>query len=446
LVREFFESQGNYFELTGKKNSSPTEQLKNFAESFSRTFYSGVELLPLKSWRDALTLLTREIEKSPTKKHLLFFDELPWLATHKSGFIQALDYFWNSYWSRMPNIKVILCGSAASWMLEHLINARGGLHNRLTRTIQLMPLNLYETQEYLLSRKVRLSEKQLLDLYMSIGGIPYYLNYVEAGKSAEQNIQEICFDMNGVLFTEFKRLFESLFQNAELNLRIVREIASKREGISREELLRKLNASSGGTFNKRLNELQTAGFIQGFIPYRHKKKEQYFRVIDEYSSYYLTWIDPVAEKGFPQTNYWKLCTRNPRWLAWSGYAFESICLKHLPQILRALRLESIACEIGNWRYIPSKGSKESRAQIDLLFDRQDDAVTLCEIKYSTNKYEIDKSYAKDLKSKLDVFQSKTITSKQLSLALITVNGVKKNLWSEELVSNQVELKDLFKQR
>ncbi len=444
LIREFFESQGRYFELAGKKDSPPAEQLKNFAESFSKTFYPGIELRPPKSWRDALNTLTREIEKNPTKKHLLFFDELPWLATRKSGFIQALDYIWNSYWSRMPNVKVILCGSAASWMLENLINARGGLHNRLTRTILLQPLNLYETQEYLLSRKVRLNEKQLLDLYMSIGGIPYYLNYVEAGKSADQNIQEICFAPNGVLFTEFKRLFESLFQNAELNLRIIREIANKREGIAREELLSKLNIASGGTFNKRLNELQAAGFIQGFIPFRNRKKEQYFRIIDEYSSFYLTWIDPIAERGFPQPNYWKLCTQSPHWFSWKGYAFESVCLKHLPQILHALRLDTIACEIGNWRFTPMKGSKETGAQIDLLFDRHDNALTLCEIKYSANKFVIDKTYAKDLHRKMDVFQIKTKTPKQLFLALITVNGTKKNLWSEELITNQVDLKDLFR--
>jgi len=121
LIREFFESQGQYFELAGKKDSPPTEQLKNFAESFSKTFYQGIELLPPKNWRDALALLTREIEKTPTKKYLLFFDELPWLATRKSGFIQALDYFWNSHWSRMPNIKVILCGSAASWMFSFFV-------------------------------------------------------------------------------------------------------------------------------------------------------------------------------------------------------------------------------------------------------------------------------------------------------------------------------------
>lgn len=443
LVREFFSSCNRYFELAGKKDTSISDQLKNFAESFSKTFYSGTPLLPPKSWRDAFSILTKEIEKKPSQKHLLFFDELPWLATKKSKFIHALDYFWNTYWSRMPNVKIILCGSAASWMLEHLIHAKGGLHNRITRIIQLQPFTLQEVKEYLASRKIRLAEKHILDLYMVMGGIPYYLNYIEKGKSAEQNIQDICFTNNGVLLIEFERLFQSLFDSAEVNLRIIREIAQKREGISREDLLDQLGMASGGTFNKRLNELQAAGFIRGFIPYRYKKKEQHFRVVDEYSAFYLTWIDPIAKKGFPQTNYWKTCLRSPGWAAWAGRAFESICFKHLSQILHELDLNSIPCEVGNWRFIPKKDSKENGAQIDLLFDRQDNAVTLCEIKYTSGKFVLDKAYAKELHRKIDVFREKTRMNKQLFLTLITTMGMKKSLWSEDLVTNEVTLKDLF---
>jgi len=443
LIREFFSSRGSYFELSGRKETSLVEQLKNFSEAFSKAFYPGVSLLPPESWRDALSLLTREIEKFPSKKHLLFFDELPWLAAQKSGFLQALDHYWNMYWSRMNHVKVILCGSAASWMLEKLIHARGGLHNRLTSIIHLQPFHLQETKAYLHARGVRLSEKQILDMYMVMGGIPYYLNFIEKGKSAEQNIQDLCFSTNGILHTEFERLLQSLFDASEVHVRILREIAQKREGISRENLLTRLNISSGGTFNKRLNELQAAGFIHSFIPYRHKKKEQHFRVLDEYSAFYLTWIDPVVEKGFPQVNYWKTCQRNAKWASWAGYAFESVCFKHLPQILRALRLTSIPCEIGNWRFVPKKRSTEQGAQVDLLFDRHDQAITLCEIKYSPNKYLIDKGYAKELHHKIDTFQKKTKTTKQLFLSFISTYGVKKNLWSEDLVTNEVSLKELF---
>jgi predicted AAA+ superfamily ATPase len=443
LIREFFSSEKLYFECTGKKGATITEQLKNFAEAFSKTFYEGIEMLPPQGWREALALLTKEIEKRSSQKHLLFFDELPWLATKKSRFMQALDYFWNTYWSRMSNVKVILCGSAASWMLEHLLYAKGGLHNRISRIIQLQPFNLKEVKEYLAARKIRLSDKHLLDLYMVMGGIPYYLNSIEKGRSAEQNIQEICFKDNGILRTEFERLFQSLFDQAEVNLRLIREIARKREGISREELLSKVKMTSGGTFNKRIQELRSAGFIQSFVPYRYKKKEQCFRILDEYSAFYLTWIDPLSEKGFSQTNYWKTCLRSSKWASWAGYAFESLCFKHLAQIIRALDLDSIPCEVGNWRFIPQKKSKEEGVQIDLLLDRQDNAVTLCEIKHSASRYIIDKAYAKELHRKIDVFEQKTKTEKQLFLAFITPMGLKKNLWSEELVANEVTLRDLF---
>lgn len=443
IIREFFSQNECFFELAGKNETSTNEQLKNFAEAFSKVFYQDIPLLPPKNWREALHLLTREIEKESSKKIVIFFDELPWLASRKSGFIQALDYFWNAYWSQMHHVKVILCGSAASWMLEHLIHAKGGLHNRITRIMHLQPFNIEETKEYLISRNIKLNEMHILDIYMVMGGIPYYLNYIEKGKSAEQNIQDICFTSNGILHTEFERLFRSLFDMAEINLRIIREIARKREGISREELLKKLEMTSGGTFNKRINELQSAGFIHSFVPYRHKKKDQHFRVLDEYSAFYLTWIEPVSAKGFPQVNYWKTCLSSSKWAGWAGYAFESVCFKHLSQIINALHLETISCEVGNWRFIPKKGSKENGAQIDLLFDRQDNAITLCEIKYKSSEYSIDKAYAKELHNKIETFQEKTKTKKQLFLAFISTMGIKKGLWNDELVTNELTLKDLF---
>ncbi|HNA61889.1 MAG TPA: ATP-binding protein [Rhabdochlamydiaceae bacterium] len=444
LVREFFGSQSRYFELMGMKEAPLHDQLSNFAEAFSKTYYPGLPVQSPQSWRKAFSLLTKEMERSRSKKHLLFFDELPWLAAKKSRFIQALDYFWNVHWSRMPHVKIIVCGSAASWMLDHLINAKGGLHNRLTSIIHMEPFTLYETKEYLQSKKIRLSDKHLLDLYIVMGGIPHYLNYFDKTKSLEQNIQSICFATQGFLFTEFRRLFISLFDAAETNLRIIREIAQKKEGISREELLSKTGITSGGTFNRRLRELQAAGFIQSFTPYSYKKKQQYFRVFDEYSAFYLTWIDPIVDKGFTQHNYWKSCLRNPKWMTWSGYAFETVCLKHLPQILNALKLDSIPCEVGSWRFIPKKKSKNHGAQIDLLFDRQDQAITLCEIKYSSTAYTLDKTYAKELLRKMETFQEQTQTSKQLFLIMITTMGVKRGLWTDEVVSDQVTLKDLVK--
>lgn len=433
LIRKFFSKKGLYFELTGMKDASLAEQLQNFVETFGRLLYPGLPLSRPSSWRDAFKMLTDALPSD--RKITLFFDELPWLAHPKSKFMQALDYFWNTHWSQMPNVTMIVCGSAASWMLEKLINAKGGLHNRLTQTIRLQPFNLNETEQFLRSQSIRYAQKQVLDLYMVMGGIPYYLKHVEKGKSAVQNINAICFQSEGLLRTEFPRLFHSLFNAAEVNLRIVREIAKRREGISREELIRKTKIESGGTLSRRLHELEAAGFIRSITPYGYYMRRQYYKVIDEYTMFYLNWIEPLGNRE-PEEHYWENRINTPAATTWHGYAFESVCDKHRSQIRKALGLGNIATDTSSWR------SKD--AQIDLLLDRADGAITICEIKYSKNIYSLDKSYAKKLANRLELFEKQAKPNKQLFLALITTQGLKKGLWSEDLIDQVVTLKDLFK--
>ena len=241
LIREYFSKKAQvYFEISGEKDGPLQNQLENFIEVFSKTFFDGIPLSRPKSWKAAFSLLTQAIEKkSQSKKIVLFFDELPWLAARKSGMLQALDYYWNRYWNRFPHVVVIVCGSAASWMLEHLINAKGGLHNRLTKVLLLKPYSLKGAKEFLQQRGIHLTAKQLLDLYMVFGGIPYYLKQVEKGKSSIQTINRVCFQKDGLLYDEFNRLFTSLFEYSEDSLSIIRAIAHNRYGISRTELIKK---------------------------------------------------------------------------------------------------------------------------------------------------------------------------------------------------------------
>lgn len=446
LIREFFSEKGGiYFELSGEKDGEVQSQLTNFIEIFSKVFFGGVPLQTPKSWKGAFALITQELEKLPkSKKIVLFFDELPWLAKKKSGLLQALDYYWNRYWSRFPNLKLIVCGSAASWMLEKLINAKGGLYNRLTKTLLLKPFSLKETKSFLESKGIHLAQKQILDLYMVFGGIPFYLKQVEKGKSAIQIINRVCFQKDGLLYGEFDRLFASLFEHAEDNFAIITAIGSKRHGITREELIEKTRFSSGGTLNKRLNELESSGLIQSYVPFGNKKKETYYRLIDEYCYFYLSWIQPLKQKGIEGgKNYWQAKSKTPSALSWAGYTFESIALKHVDQIKDALELQGIACEVGSWRYVPKKGSKEAGTQIDLLFDREDGVIMLFEIKYSEHLFAVDKEYAKSLKSKLEVFEKHFPSYKQYSIDLITTIGLKPSVWSEDLIQSVVTLQDLF---
>ncbi len=445
LIREYFsEKDSVYFELSGEKNGKLQDQLENFIQVFSKAFFDGMALRRPKSWKEAFDLLTNQIEKVPiSKKIVIFFDELTWIAANKSGMLQSLDYYWNRYWSKHSNLILVVCGSAASWMLEKLINAKGGLYNRLTKTILLKPYSLKETKDFLEQRGVNLSLKQVLDLYMVFGGIPHYLKQIEKGKSATQVINRVCFQSDGLLYSEFDRLFKSLFEHSEDNLSIIKVIDSQRYGISREELIKKTKFSSGGTLNKRLNELESSGLIQSFIPYGHKKKEFYYRVIDEYCHFFLTWIEPLKKKGIEGGKaYWQTKSKSPSAVSWAGYAFESVCLKHIDQIREALELHEIACELGSWRYVPKKGSQSKGTQIDLLFDREDGVITICEIKYSEAPFGVDKDYAQNLKNKLETFDKHFQSKKQLFLALITVAGLKPTIWSEDLIQSEVKLEDL----
>jgi AAA+ ATPase superfamily predicted ATPase len=447
LIREFFSDKAAiYFELSGEKDGSLASQLGNFIEVFSNVFFKGIPLQTPKSWKSAFALLTQELEKLPkSKKMVLFFDELPWLATKKSGMLQALDYYWNRYWSRYSNLKLIACGSAASWILEKLINAKGGLYNRLTKTILLKPYSLKGAREFLKARGIALTPKQTLDFYMVFGGIPHYLKQIEKGRSATQEINRICFQSDGLLYGEFDRLFASLFEHAEDNHAIITAIGSLRHGITREELIRKTRFSSGGTLNKRLAELESSGLIQSYIPYGHKKKEMYFRLVDEYCYFYLSWIQPLKSKGIEGgKNYWQTKSKTASAISWSGYTFETICLKHIDQIKEALELQAVHCEFGSWRYISEKGSQAVGTQIDLLFDREDGVITIFEIKHSEHCFAVDKECARAIKNKLEVFEKHFPSRKQFFVVMIATMGIKPTIWSDGLIQSVITLEDLFR--
>ncbi|HEU64877.1 MAG: hypothetical protein KR126chlam4_00286 [Candidatus Anoxychlamydiales bacterium] len=445
LIREFFSNKGLYFEITGQKDGSIKEQLENFSKIFSNIFLKGISIKSPENWKNAFELLTNQIKKLDRSKKIIFFlDELPWLSNKKSKLMQALDYYWNRFWSTNKNFILIVCGSAASWMLDNLINAKGGLYNRLTRIIHLRPFYLKETKQYLISKNIHLSEKQICDIYMSFGGIPYYLNQIIKGKSATQIINKVCFQKEGILYDEFDKLLAALYDQSDVHYLIIKKIAKTIRGISRENLIKQTKLSSGGRLNKRLKELEISGFIQSYVPYGNKIKNQFYRITDEYILFYFHWILPIKRKGIQANkSYWKAKARTPAVLSWAGNAFEIICLKHVDKILQALDLESISCEVGSWRYLPKKGEKETGAQIDLLFDREDGVITICEIKYSDTQFKIDKSYAKQLINKIDIFEKYFPTKKQINVAMITMNGIKPTVWSEELVQNEVIFSDLF---
>lgn len=446
LVRELFSKEKNYIEITGSKDGSLADQLHNFIDGFAECFAPGLELTPPASWRKAFSMLTKKFKEiSPDEKITLFLDELPWLATPKSRLLQNLDYFWNRHWSKLKNLRVIVCGSAASWMLDKLINAKGGLYNRVTQTLLLQPFMLGQVEQFLHYLKIKYTRKQILDLYMVTGGIPFYLNQIKRSKSVVQNINDLCFREDGLLYSEFLRLFASLFKESDHHFEIIKALAEKPQGMSSKDISKKVKLTFGGRFSKKLSELEATGFIKRFVPLGKQQRDSYYQLIDEYSMFYLQWIHPfvLRNESPPESNYWHLQIDTPTWNSWAGSAFEKICFKHANQIKKALGLTGISAKMGSWQIRSNKGENKSGAQIDLILDRDDGVITLMDAKYSQKPYSLDKATALNIANKITVFEVNFPTNKQITMALITTVGFKKTIWSEDLINQIILLNDLY---
>ncbi|MBL8914234.1 MAG: hypothetical protein JNM17_26250 [Archangium sp.] len=432
------------FELVGMHEVSLRTQLQSFATSLARAHASPAALAPPHDWFAAFEQLraflsprlTRLNKKQNAGKLVVFFDEVPWLASRRSGFLSAFEHFWNAWAVQQPKLLVVLCGSAASWMLENLVRQRGGLHNRVTRRLRVEPFSLADTEELLLSRGVRLGRYQTLLLTMALGGVPHYLTQVRRGESAVQAIDRLCFTREGPLRTEFEHLYASLFEQADRHEAVVRALAKKRRGLTRTALLEAAKLGSGGAATRVLDELEEAGFILQMPRLGRGKREAVYWLSDEYSLFYLTWIE--GRRGDVD---WLRRQGTPAWRAWSGLAFEALALKHVRAIKAALGIAGVETSSGSWE---RRGTRDSDgAQIDLIIERADACLNLCELKFSEGPFTVDKAYARELRRKCDVFRAETRSRKALFLTLITTWGVNENEHSRGLVTTALTMDALF---
>ncbi|MBL0911859.1 MAG: AAA family ATPase [Bacteroidia bacterium] len=434
LVREAFEHRFA-FQLTGLANASLPQQLLNFHTALQKAFPHREYPVP-ESWFEAFQQLMACMEKKKKKRQVIFLDELPWLDTPRSSFISALEHFWNSWASARKDIVLIVCGSAASWMLNKLINNRGGLHNRVTRRMKILPFTLHECEAFLRSRHIHWTRYQLIEIYMALGGIPYYLNALQPGMSPAQNIDRLCFSETGLLRQEFDNLYASLFRFPENHTAVSEALSRKARGLSREELIAASGLPNGGGATKVLEELEASGFIRRYLPFDKKVKDSLYQLSDFYTLFYYRFIHKRRQFA---AGHWLQQTDSPGHRAWSGYAFEQVCLAHVPQIKKELGISGVHSEEASWR----SSGKDNGAQVDLLIDRRDQVINLCEMKFSINPFTIDKRYAAELRNKIGVFRNETQTRKAVFLTMISTYGVKANEHSAGLVQNNLDMDCLF---
>ncbi len=433
LIRETF----NYhfaFEHSGLLDAPLAEQLEEFMESL---YSAGMpESECPKSWREAFRLLQRLLEKNQSgEKKVIFLDELPWMDTPRSNFIRALDHFWNSWATRRKDIVLIVCGSATSWIISNIVASYGGLHNRVTRQIWLRQFTLHECELYCRSRNLELSRKSILEGYMAMGGVPYYWRFLKTGMSLSQNFDRMFFSEGGEMTHEYEALYASLFRFPEKHIAIVRALAGKKGGMQRDELLNAAGLSDNSGFSTALSELEQCGFIRHYTMLGNRKKGAVWQLMDSYTLFYFRFIaeDSIhswsAEAGTSVRN------------VWSGLAFERVCLQHLPQICRALGFSGVVNTAHSWTYRPKDGD-EKGVQIDLLIDRNDDVINLCEMKYSGAKYSISAAEDERLRERKSTFVRLSGTGKTVHITMITPYGLAPGSYNDD-VQSQVTMDDLF---
>lgn len=432
LIREVYKNH-IVFEISGIYKASFKQQLRNFDLTLETHKFSGQKS---SGWVEAFHKLGQYLNQFKSqKKKVIFIDEFPWLDTHRSNFLGAFDNFWNSYASKRNDLLIVICGSAASYMIKHIVRNKGGLHNRLTQQVQLSPFNLYETEQLLKQNKVKLSRYEILQVYMAMGGVPHYLEKIIPGESVAQLLDRLCFSKNGFLRTEFNNVFASLFEQYDNHESIIRTLATVRKGLTRNAILSKSKINSGGTLTKTLEELEQSGFIEKYTPYQGTK-DAIYRLTDEYSVFYIRFIEQAK---LPGKKIWMKMQGQQAYRVWSGFGFETVCLKHIDQIKEGLKISGVHSTYGSWI---DKNSADG-IQIDLLIDRDDRVINLCEMKFWNTSYTIDKKYAGEIVKKANAFSTKTKTKKSIFTTFITTYGLTPNSYKSTLVQNELTMDDLF---
>jgi AAA+ ATPase superfamily predicted ATPase len=440
LIDRYFNRRFD-FKITGYEKQPKDIQLQNFANELSRQ--TRTEQKVPENWMKAFEMLRSYLESLPSdEKAVVFFDEMPWMDTPRSGFLPAFEGFWNSWGYAQDNLVFIVCGSATSWIIDHIDGNKGGLFNRKTTGLFLNPFTLKDTEEYLKRIKgIEWNRLDIAELYMILGGMPYYLSLLDPELSYRQNIDELFFRKRAELSDEFSRLYRALFSNSDQYIKLVEALSTKRIGLTRTEIEKLTGLPKNGDLTRMLENLINSGFVDISNYYGNKKQHNMYRLSDYFTQFYLRFVKDYSGRD---EHFWSNTLDNPSVRAWAGLTFEQLCKDHIPQIKKKLGIAGVLSEESSWfRKADSDNAAEnSGAQIDLLIDRRDRVINICESKFSINEFTIDKEYDSKLRNKIDAFRQDTKTNKILQLTMITTLGVKQGKYSS-IAGSQVTLDDLF---
>jgi len=439
LVNEFFSNTYSFkHTAVSPIDNSRTGQMKIQLEEFYyslKTYGLRPGTICPKTWQEAFHLLQELLDdRMDGTNQVIFIDELPWMDTPRSGFLSAFEHFCNDWCLSRKHVKLIVCGSATSRIADEMLDSKGGMYDRVTSKIYVSPFTLKECREYFLSEGFHLDDYDIIQAYMAFGGIPYYLSQFDNGLSIAQNIDALLFDRDGILADEFDKLFRSQFTNPELLNSIVTHLDKKRNGYTREELLTELKQTSGGTFTTAMSALEKSRFVTSFIPFGEKDKR--FKVSDPFCRFYLRQVKGHQE----DKHYWQNNSNSPGMNSWLGLAFEDSVFNHIEQVKRALGIAGVVSRESAWSV---RGDNSGNGmQIDLVIDRDDRVINICEMKFCRNEFSVDSEYARKIQERIETTQQFTGQKRTVVSVLITTYGLKRNEYSGRF-QKVITMEDLF---
>lgn len=425
LIRETFRNMFT-FQYTGIINISNKEQLAEFHSSLIRQGLSPDTAAP-KSWFEAFHLLEDFIAASYQDKKIIFIDEMPWMDAPNSRFIPAFEHFWNGWASARHDVLLIICGSATSWIINKIFRNIGGLYNRVTYKIRLQPFSLSECESLVRNRQLPFTRNMILEGYMIMGGVPYYWTKLEPTKSIGQNVNDLFLKDSGELRHEFNFIYASMFRSPEKYIKVVEALSGKKSGLTRDEIITKSKLSSNGSVSTILEDLIECGFVRKYCHLDKRLKDALYQLVDCYTLFYYQF---VKNAHGTDDEYWVRIMHGSQYNTWCGLAFEKVCLLHTRQIKAALGISGILANLFSWHV--KKTDEHQGVQIDLVIDRADNVVNVCEMKYSPKGYNMTSSDLDHLHTKLRVFDLYLPKQKFAQPVLITTNGAIRNKYSEEI--------------
>ncbi len=438
LIREVYKDHMCY-SITGIQHADIQTQINNFMLKLAEYSNTSIIVGEVSNWQQAFIAFKSYLLQLPkNKKHVIFIDELPWIATPKSGFIQLLAHLWNDYLSQEKHFILVVCGSATSWITNKIINDKGGFHNRITLPIHLKPFTLAETKSFLESKHIKFTHTGIAEIYMTLGGLPYYLEQIKRGESVSAALERICFSETGILKHEYKNLYRALFTHAENHEAVVAVLAQSHQGLTREDIVKKSKVKAGGPFTRTMNDLVLSGFVEEIAPFGKKKRGSLYRLMDEFSIFYHKFMKGNEKKD---ASIWQSISQSQKYKIWKGFAFETLCMKHVNEIKAVLGIKGVYTETSRFSN-PGDAAGEG-FQIDLLIDRKDATINLCECKFYESNFSINHKYAQEMKLRKVHFAQQTASKKMLINTFIANEDLIENEYSLEVVDAFIHVRELM---